>query len=105
MHRSSAVLLVVTALALFQMVAVAQVDLEPNPAPAIAPASTEPVKIYHDGSIRDIGAVGNRNVGCARGLGNWYSLEKQVEMGRSYAHQVEVTSTLIVDPTINEYVN
>ncbi|MGH9498415.1 MAG: M48 family metallopeptidase [Terriglobales bacterium] len=68
-------------------------------------ASSPPIKAYHDGSIRDIDAIGNRNVGCGRGLGNWYSLEKQIEMGRSYAHEVEAGAKLITDPVITEYVN
>jgi predicted Zn-dependent protease len=62
-------------------------------------------KTYHDGSLRDIDAIGNRKVGCDRGLGNWYSLEKQIEMGRSYAAQVESTTKLITDPVIAEYIN
>ena len=37
--------------------------------------------IKHDGGKTDIDAVGNRNVGCGRGVGNWYSVEKQVAMG------------------------
>lgn len=64
-----------------------------------------PVKVYHDGSIKDIDAIGNRNVGCGRGLGNWYSIEKQIAMGKEYAQQVESTSKLITDPVITEYVN
>jgi len=71
-----------------------------NPAP-----SPKPVKTYHDGSIRDIDAIGNRNIGCQRSIGNWYSLEKQIAMGRSYAQQVESSSKLITDPVITEYVN
>jgi beta-barrel assembly-enhancing protease len=70
-------------------------SVKPQPAP----------KVYHDGSIRDIDAVGNRNVGCGRGIGNWYSLDKQIAMGRSYAQQVEGSSKLIKDPVITEYVN
>lgn len=72
------------------------------PAPDTSPHQ---VKVYHDGSIRDLGAIGNRNVGCGRGLGNWYSLEKQVAMGRQFAAQVEQRSKLITDPVITEYVN
>ncbi len=64
-----------------------------------------PVKVHHDGSIRDLDAIGNRNVGCGRGIGNWYSLEKQMAMGRSYAEQVESTSKMITDPVVSEYVN
>jgi predicted Zn-dependent protease len=72
------------------------------------PGSDNPqraAKIYHDGSIRDVDAVGNRNVGCGRGIGNWYSLDKQIAMGRSYSQQVESSSKLISDPVITEYIN
>jgi beta-barrel assembly-enhancing protease len=62
-------------------------------------------KSYHDHSIRDIDAIGNRNVGCGRGLGNWYSLERQIAMGRDYSAQVESTSKMIRDPEITEYIN
>lgn len=65
----------------------------------------QPAKAYHDGSIRDLNAIGNRNVGCGRGVGNWYTLEKQVAEGRSYAQQVESSAKLINDPVITEYVN
>jgi predicted Zn-dependent protease len=68
-------------------------------------AASPPVRAYHDGSIRDIDAIGNRKIGCDRGLGNWYSLEKQIEMGRGYAQQMETAAKLIRDPVITEYVN
>ena len=70
-------------------------------------AANEPtmVKSYHDGSIRDISAIGNRNVGCGEGVGNWYSIEKQVQMGKQFAAQVESSVKLINDPTVTEYVN
>ena len=64
-----------------------------------------PVKAYHDGSVRDISAIGNRNVGCNRGITNWYSLDHQIAMGKQYAEQVEATTKLIKDPTITEYIN
>ena len=62
-------------------------------------------KFYHGTGINDLNAIGNRNVGCNRGLGNWYSLDAQVKMGQEFAQQVEQTSHLITDPVINEYVN
>jgi len=34
-----------------------------------------------------VDAIGNRNVGCNRGMGNWYSVEGQIKMGKSYAMQ------------------
>jgi beta-barrel assembly-enhancing protease len=70
-----------------------------------APVPAKLVKMHHDGSIKDIDAIGNRKIGCDRGLGNWYSLEKQIEMGRAYSHQVETSSRMITDPVIAEYVN
>ena len=70
-------------------------------------AAVEPdgSRVVHDGSIDDVGAIGNRNVGCAKGAGNWYSLEKQVAWGRQISRQVESQSKIINDPIISEYVN
>src|SRR5580704_3092262 len=47
----------------------------PTPTPVTAPTEPPPkaAKTYHDGSLRDIDAIGNRKVGCDRGIGNWYS--------------------------------
>jgi beta-barrel assembly-enhancing protease len=73
-------------------------------APADEPTS-QPVKLKHDGGINDLDAIGNRNVGCNRGVGNWYSVEGQINMGRQYAEQVDSSSKLIKDPVITEYVN
>src|SRR5690348_14229660 len=72
---------------------------------AASAASESTVKTYRDGSIRDIAAIGNRNVGCSKGLGNWYSIEKQVQMGKQFAAQVESSVKLINDPVVTEYVN
>lgn len=72
---------------------------------SITAPAPKAAKTYHDGSIRDIDAIGNRNIGCTRGLGNWYSLEKQMEMGRQYAQQVEGSTKMITDSVITEYVN
>lgn len=67
--------------------------------------SDKSVKAYHDGGIRDIDAVGNRNVGCGRGVGNWFSIEKQIAMGRSYSQEVEASSNMVTDPVVTEYIN
>jgi len=72
---------------------------------AVSGQNSPNLKTYHDGSIRDLGAVGNRNVGCGRGVGNWYSLDRQISMGREYSQQVESTNRLITDPVITEYIN
>ncbi len=56
------------------------------------------------GSEEDVNAVGNRNIG-GRGLGNWYSTESEIKMGKTYADQIDKTARFITDPMINEYVN
>lgn len=61
-------------------------------------------KVKHDGSEKDVDAIGNRKIG-ARGMGNWYSLESEIKLGREYAQQVEASAKLVQDPVINEYVN
>src|SRR6202161_3504830 len=77
-------------------------------APAQAPASlptADDSQIKHDGGKTDVDAVGNRNVGCGRGVGNWYTVEGQVARGRVYAQQIESQIKLVNDPVITEYVN
>ena len=56
-------------------------------------------------TLKNIDAIGNRNVGCNKGMGNWYSLDKQVAMGRAYSQQVEHGAKMISDPVVTEYVN
>jgi len=63
------------------------------------------IKTYDDGSIRDLEAIGNRKIGCTRGLGNWYTLDRQIAMGRQFSQEVESTARLIKDPIITEYIN
>jgi len=72
--------------------------------PAIAQPA-EPDKVKHDGGEGDVDAIGNRNVGCNRGMGNWYSVEGQIKMGKSYAMQIESQSKMVSDPVVTEYVN
>ena len=62
-------------------------------------------QIKHNGGKTDVDAIGNRNVGCGRGVGNWYSVERQVAMGRQFAQQVESQVKLVNDPVVTEYIN
>lgn len=61
-------------------------------------------KYKHDGGKDDVEAIGNRDIG-GRGLGNWYSLEREIAMGKEYAQMIESSVKLINDPQITEYVN
>jgi len=56
------------------------------------------------GSIDDVSAVGNRDIG-ARGVGNWYSTDSEIKMGKMYAEEIEKSTHFINDPIITEYVN
>ena len=56
------------------------------------------------GSIEDVNAVGNRDIG-GRGLGNWYGTESEIKMGKQYADQVDRSARFITDPVVDEYVN
>ena len=75
-------------------------------APTVPPPIQEPdaSKVKHDGKEDDVDAIGNRKIG-GRGLGNWYSLETEIRMGKQYAMQVEQSVKLVQDPVVNEYVN
>jgi Zn-dependent protease with chaperone function len=85
----------------------AQASDQPAAAPNAPPATVQPANpdsVKHDGSKKDVDAIGNRKVG-GRGMGNWYSLEGEIKMGKGYAQQVEASVKLIQDPVVNEYVN
>jgi beta-barrel assembly-enhancing protease len=56
------------------------------------------------GSIDDVSAVGNRDIG-GRGLGNWYSTDTEIKMGKMYATEIEKSTRFITDPVVTEYVN
>jgi peptidase M48-like protein len=79
-------------------------DASPKQNPTTIVQQPDDSKVKHDGSKNDVNAIGNRKVG-GRGLGDWYSLEGEIRMGKQYAQQVEATSKLIRDPVITEYVN
>ncbi|MCC6586995.1 MAG: M48 family metalloprotease [Bryobacterales bacterium] len=51
---------------------------------------------------KDPDSIGERDVG--KGL-NWYSLEKEIAMGKSYAQEIERQAKIVDDPVIAEYVN
>lgn len=56
------------------------------------------------GSIEDVNSVGNRDIG-GRGVGNWYSTDTEIKMGKMYASEIEKSTKFITDPVVVEYVN
>jgi predicted Zn-dependent protease len=78
------------------------------PASSAPDANTSPADSkmpgVKQGSIDDVNAVGTRDIG-GRGMGNWYSTETEIRMGKSYAMQLEKSVKFVNDPVVVEYVN
>jgi predicted Zn-dependent protease len=55
-----------------------------------------------DDKEKDPDQIGNRNVG---GGVNFYSMEKEIAMGKQYAMEIERQAKIVDDPIIAEYVN
>ena len=53
-------------------------------------------------SKQDVEAIGDRKVSCKM---NWFSIEKEIALGKGLAQEVERSSKLIDDPVVTEYVN
>jgi beta-barrel assembly-enhancing protease len=83
----------------------------PNPAAtagnASNPASTQDApKATHDKGQNDIDDIGNRKVGgTGKSLGDWYSIETDIKLGKQYAMMVESSARMVQDPVVVEYVN
>jgi predicted Zn-dependent protease len=73
------------------------------PTPVLVEPGSQLEKVK-PGSIEDVSAVGNRDIG-GRGVGNWYSTDSEIKMGRQYAAEIEKSTKFINDPVITEYVN
>jgi hypothetical protein len=73
-----------------------------NPEKVIEPGSQK-INVK-PGSIDDVNSVGNRDIG-ARGMGNWYSVDTEIKMGKMYAMEIEKSTKFITDPVVLEYVN
>jgi predicted Zn-dependent protease len=69
-----------------------------NPTPITQPDKAD----VKPGSKADVEAIGNRDVG--KGI-NFYSLEREMALGKGLAQEVERSAKLVDDPVISEYVN
>lgn len=78
----------------------------PPPPDKSQPATSVPVQqqdtVNPKNNKDDVDAIGNRNVS---GKVNFYSLEKEIALGKQLAQEVERSSKLIDDPVVTEYVN
>ncbi len=72
-------------------------DTLPSPGEALNPH-------IKAGSEDDVNAIGTRNIG-GRGMGNWYSTDWEIRVGKQYSMEIEKSAHLVTDPVIVEYVN
>ena len=75
-------------------------DTPPAESTPPGPATDPKMPGVKAGSIDDVNAVGTRDIG-GRGMGNWYSTESEIRMGKSYAMQLEKSVKFINDPVVN----
>jgi predicted Zn-dependent protease len=80
-------------------------DQTDKPAKTSEPVDNSKAKATNSGGKDDVEAIGNRKGVGGRGLGDWYSIDSEIKMGKMYAQQVEQTVKLVQDPVVNEYVN
>jgi predicted Zn-dependent protease len=55
-----------------------------------------------EGSKKDVEAIGDRDVD---GKLNWYSIEKEIALGKGLANEIEAVARIVDDPIIAEYIN
>lgn len=79
-----------------------QQQQQPSNAQGEAPLPQQTDPNVKAGTKQDVNAIGNRNVG--KGL-NFYSLEREIALGKQLAQEVDRQAKFIDDPVINEYVN
>ena len=68
----------------------------------LALALAAPGRVFAENPEKDPDQIGNRNVG--KGV-NFYSLEKEIALGKQLASEVERQAKIINDPVVAEYVN
>jgi len=74
--------------------------LLPSPVLGHSSASKKTNKSY-----RNINAIGHREVGCAKGMGNWYSNEQERSFGARLSASLEQSTALLRDPATTAYLD
>jgi len=75
---------------------------QPSTPPDTTPADTSTTPPGVKNSKDDVNKIGERNVG--KGL-NFYSLEREIALGKALAQEVERSAKFVDDPMIVDYVN
>ena len=71
--------------------------------PQIPAPVSQQTQVNPKNSKEDVEAIGNRKVG--KGGVNFYSLEKEIALGKQLAQEVERSAKMVDDPIVTEYVN
>ena len=71
------------------------VALAPPPPASAAQGPQQPAKY-------DVTLIGHRNIGTGM---NFYSIEREIALGKDLSRQVEESSKLVTDPAVVEYIN
>jgi beta-barrel assembly-enhancing protease len=77
-------------------------DQQDTQKPAAQPVPQTDNPNVKAGSKADVNAIGNRSVG--KGL-DFYSLEREIALGKQLAQEVDKSAKFITDPVVDEYVN
>jgi len=72
----------------------------PLSSPAYPSSEKKRAKAY-----RDINAIGHRVIGYPTGVGNWYSLDKEKELGTQVSAAFEKSTPLLRDSTTESYLD
>ena len=70
-----------------------------------SPPDTQSNPKVKQGSKDDVDAIGTRKMGSGKSIGDWYSLDTEMRMGKRYAQMIESSVRLVQDPVVTEYVN
>src|ERR1017187_1182251 len=95
---------ILAALSLFPFAALAQDQATPDQQDQTTPTKKDTKKNTKKptDTKKDPDAIGNRDIG--KGV-NFYSLEKEIGLGKQMAQEVERQAKIVDDPIIAEYVN
>ena len=79
-----------------------QAQQQAAPKPPDPPVTQQDNPNVKQGSKEDVDAIGNRKVGDGV---NFYSIEREIALGKEASQEVERSAKLIDDPVVTEYVN
>ena len=62
-------------------------------------------KRHEEKAYRDVNAIGHRDLGCEKGMGNWYSVDQEKSAGAEWAASFERSNPLLRDSATDTYLD